>query len=162
LYISILCCAYHHDCGGQCGVVESMTNGQSFTSHLTKHTHNNRENIMKREKYAVSPPAVRHLLAPTHPHPIPPPSLSYLIIFYLLFSFSGSHAGSIVQGPNGLQSNIKMENSSGNYYSNCYTPPGPDHSSVLMSTGSYSKSTLTYIITRTFSFPFSLTFSFLF
>ncbi|XP_035714462.1 nuclear factor 1 A-type isoform X3 [Folsomia candida] len=43
---------------------------------------------------------------------------------------------SIVQGPNGLQPTIKIENS-GNYYSNCYTPPGPDHS-VLMGSGTYS------------------------
>lgn len=57
-------------------------------------------------------------------------------IFYLECPFSGSHAASIVQGPNGLQPNIKIENS-GNYYSNCYTPPAPDHS-VLMGSGTYS------------------------
>jgi hypothetical protein len=61
--------------------------------------------------------------------------------YYLALLFSGSHAASIVQGPNGLQPTIKIENS-GNYYSNCYTPPAPDHSSVLMSSGTYSKSSL--------------------
>ena len=46
-------------------------------------------------------------------------------------------AASIVQGPNGLQPTIKIENT-GSYYCNSYTPPGPDHS-VLMGSGTYSK-----------------------
>lgn len=53
-------------------------------------------------------------------------------------SISGSHAASIVQGPNGLQPTIKIENSGNSYYSNCYTPPAPDHS-VLMGSGTYSE-----------------------
>ncbi|CAG7785224.1 unnamed protein product [Allacma fusca] len=47
---------------------------------------------------------------------------------------------SIVQGPNGLQPTIKIENPS-SYYCNSYTPPGPDHS-VLLQSGTYSPLTL--------------------
>lgn len=45
-----------------------------------------------------------------------------------------------MQGPNGMQppvSAIKLENPGG-YYCNSYTPPAPDHSSMLP-TGAYSK-----------------------
>jgi len=51
-------------------------------------------------------------------------------------------AASIMQGPNGMQppvSAIKLENPGG-YYCNSYTPPAPDHSSMLP-TGAYSKYT---------------------
>ncbi|CAB3385918.1 Hypothetical predicted protein [Cloeon dipterum] len=50
---------------------------------------------------------------------------------------------SIMQGPNGMQppvSAIKLENPGG-YYCNSYTPPAPDHSSMLP-TGAYSPMSL--------------------
>ncbi|ODN01665.1 hypothetical protein Ocin01_05007 [Orchesella cincta] len=60
----------------------------------------------------------------------------------LSLRFSTTPGASIVQGPNGLQPTIKIENT-GSYYCNSYTPPGPDHS-VLMGSGTYSKSWTTY------------------
>jgi nuclear factor I len=48
-------------------------------------------------------------------------------------------SASIMQGPNGMQppvNTIKLENPG--YYCNSYTPPAPEHSS-MMASGAYSE-----------------------
>jgi hypothetical protein len=63
-------------------------------------------------------------------------------IYKLHFSLLSFVLASIMQGPNGMQppvNAIKIENPG--YYCNSYTPPAPDHTS-MMATGAYSKYTL--------------------
>ena len=68
---------------------------------------------------------------------------SWIIVTWrVLFALCLFQAASIMQGSNGLQPTlnaIKIEAPS--YYCNSYTPPGPDHSSMLQA-GAYSKTLL--------------------
>jgi hypothetical protein len=60
-------------------------------------------------------------------------------LIYFLLSILLVVSASIMQGPNGLQppvNTIKLENPG--YYCNSYTPPAPEHTS-MMASGAYSK-----------------------